>query len=102
MIAIGSNVNFTTYLSTSVMGQAFEQVTPFPWPMPAGLSEPVTSTKYSIEQILSTDPDVIFLIDSGGTSNPLLPQLQAAPLWKELTAVKAGNVFVMPHPTRSG
>ncbi len=81
MISIGSNVNFTTYLSTSIMGQAFAQVTQFPWPIPPGLSEPISSTKYSIEQILSTDPDVIFIIDSGDKSNPLVPQLATAPLW---------------------
>lgn len=56
--------------------------------------------QYSLEQVLVQDPDVILTIEHQGDP---LPDFRITPGWKDLRAVKAGNVYFLSeflqHPS---
>lgn len=92
----GTDTNVTTYLETSLQGSVFARVTPYPWPRTDLVPEGKDTVKYSIEEILRTDPDVIFLQDFAEGAAPLPEQLAANPIWRELTAVQKEEVISVP------
>ena len=56
--------------------------------------------RYSLEQVLARDPEVILTVEHKG--NPL-PDLRRLPGWQRLDAVREGRVYVLPevfqHPS---
>ena len=99
LVMFGSDVNFGIDTEDALTGGLLAEVTAYPWP-----SQPTEqgghgpgSTQYSLEGVLSVDPDVIFvqtLSFPGFEPPPLQEQMAANPLWGELKAVKNGEV----HP----
>ncbi len=52
--------------------------------------------QFSLEQIVSSDPEVIIIVDMKGTVPPVLKEeLEEHPVWREMTAVKQGKVFTI-------
>ena len=97
LVMFGSDVNFGIDTENALTGGLLAEVTDYPWP-----SQPAEqgghgpgSTQFSLEGVLSVDPDVIFvqtLAFPGFQPPPLSEQLAENPLWGELQAVKNGEV----------
>ena len=97
LVMFGSDVNFGIDTEKALTGGLLAEVTDYPWP-----SQPTEqgghgpgSTQFSLEGVLSVDPDVIFvqtLAFPGFQPPPLSEQLAANPLWGELKAVQNGEV----------
>jgi iron complex transport system substrate-binding protein len=95
-LAIGGvDANFDVNTDSSLLGSLLSLIGKYPWKDTAGGShEPGTAT-YSLEQILSTNPDVIFVETIQVTPTPPTPiskLLAGNPVWGQLKAVKNGHV----------
>ena len=97
LVMYGSDVNFGIDTEGALTGGLLAEVTNYPWPNPpldqGGHAS--GSIQFSLEGVLSVDPDVIFvqtLAFPGFQPPPLAEQLAANPLWGELQAVKNGEV----------
>jgi iron complex transport system substrate-binding protein len=51
--------------------------------------------QFSIEQLVSSDPDVIILPSKHGTAFTPPEVLREHPIWREITAVKQGRIFTI-------
>jgi iron complex transport system substrate-binding protein len=91
----GVDANFDVSTESSLLGSVLGLVGNYPWPETAGGShEPGTAT-YSLEEILQTDPDVIFVSTIRVTPEPPTPiseLLAGDPVWGRLEAVRNGHV----------
>ena len=100
LLMYGSDVNFNIFTAGSLPGGLLAQVTPYPWPAP-GPGAPAASDHepgaipYSLEKILATDPDVLFIasLTFAPGAQPLSKQLASNPVWSNLKAVKNHQVF---------
>ncbi len=100
LLIYGSDVNFNIFTTASLPGSMLSQVTSYPWPAPGAGTTPASDHEpgaiaYSLEKILATDPDVIFvasLTAASGTQS-LSAQLQSNPVWSHLKAVKNNQVY---------
>ena len=97
LVMFGSDVNFGIDTEGALTGGMLAEVTDYPWPVqPAELGgHGPGSTQFSLEGVLSVDPDVIFvqtLAFPGFQPPPLSEQLKENPLWSELKAVQNGEV----------
>lgn len=92
----GVDANFDVSTESSLLGSVLGVVGRYPWPETAGGShEPGTAT-YSLEEILLTDPDVIFVNTIQVTPQPPTPiseLLAGNPVWGRLEAVRNGRVI---------
>ncbi len=97
LVMYGSDVNFGINTESSLTGGLLAEVTGYPWPNPS-LEQGGHSSggmQFSLEGVLSVDPDVIFvqtIAFPGFQPPPLAEQLAANPLWSELRAVQNGEV----------
>ena len=93
LVMYGSDVNFGIDTEGALTGGLLAEVTDYPWPNPP-LDEGGHASggmQFSLEGVLSVDPDVIFVQTMsfpGFQPPPLAEQLAANPLWGELRAVK--------------
>ncbi len=97
LVMWGSDVNFGIDTEGSLTGGLLAEVTGYPWPNPP-LDQGGHASggiQFSLEGVLSVDPDVIFIQTiafPGFQPPPLAEQLSANPLWGELRAVMNGEV----------
>ncbi len=97
LVMYGSDVNFGIDTENALTGGLLAELTDYPWP-----SEPAEpgghapgGIQFSLEGVLSVDPDVIFvqtIAFPGFQPPPLQEQLAENPLWGELRAVKNGEI----------
>ena len=98
LVMWGSDVNFGIDTEDALTGGLLAEVTVYPWPNPS-LDEGGHASgglQFSLEGVLSVDPDVIFvqtIAFPGFEPPPLAEQLAANPLWSELKAVQNGEVY---------
>lgn len=100
LLMYGSDVNFNIFTAGSLPGGLLTQVTPYPWPAP-GPGAPAASDHepgaipFSLEKILATDPDVLFIasLTFAPGAQPLSKQLASNPVWSNLKAVKNHQVY---------
>jgi iron complex transport system substrate-binding protein len=100
LLMYGSDVNFNIFTAGSLPGGLLAQVTPYPWPA-AGPGAPAASDHepgaipYSLEKILATDPDVLFIATVGASPGApsLEKQLMSNPVWSNIKAVKNKQVY---------
>ena len=97
LIMYGSDVNFGIDTEASLTGGLLAEVTNYPWPNPSADQGGHASggMQFSLEGVLSVDPDVLFvqtLAFPGFQPPPLAEQLASNPLWSELRAVQNGEV----------
>ena len=90
------------YTTASPSCHLLSEVAQCPWPVPAGSTSP--SAPIAAERLLEVDPDVIFIQtfkyrraragpdDSRFQAPERLRELEASPFWRELRAVKTGQV----------
>lgn len=93
----GADVNFGIDTEEALTGGLLAEVTSYPWPNPSPDQGGHASggMQFSLEGVLSVDPDVIFvqtMAFPGFQPPPLAEQLSENPLWGELQAVKNGEV----------
>lgn len=83
----------------SIVGSVLAEVANYPWDdpnaTPTGLVE-----SYSLEQVLATNPDVLFIgtFLFGGGQGLLSEQLANNPLWGQIKAVQQGRVHEVSVP----
>ena len=97
LVMYGSDVNFGIDTEGALTGGLLAEVTGYPWPKPPPDEGGHASggMQFSLEGVLSVDPDVIFIQTiafPGFQPPPLAEQLAANPLWGELRAVQNGEV----------
>ena len=97
LVMYGSDVNFGIDTEGALTGGLLAEVTSYPWPKPAPDQGGHASggMQFSLEGVLSVDPDVIFvqtIAFPGFEPPPLAEQLAANPLWGELAAVKNDEI----------
>ena len=97
LVMYGSDVNFGIDTEGALTGGLLAEVTDYPWPKPPPDQGGHASggMQFSLEGVLSVDPDVIFvqtMAFPGFQPPPLAEQLAANPLWSELRAVRNGEV----------
>ena len=97
LVMYGSDVNFGIDTEGALTGGLLAQVTGYPWPKPSPDQGGHASggMQFSLEGVLSVDPDVIFvqtIAFPGFQPPPLAEQLADNPLWGELRAVQNGEV----------
>ncbi len=97
LVMYGSDVNFGIDTEGALTGGLLAEVTGYPWPKPPPDQGGHASggMQFSLEGVLSVDPDVIFvqtIAFPGFQPPPLAEQLAANPLWSELRAVQNGEV----------
>ena len=85
------------WTTSSPLGQMLAQVTKYPWPATAGAE----SEAISPEQVLATNPEVIFIPALPANANTTMFQKNKAalvvnPIWKELKAVQTNQVYEVP------
>lgn len=78
----------------SAIGSLLAEYTAYPWP--AASEGESGFLEIGLETILATDPAHIWVLDFGfdPKAKPLLEQLDADPLWRQLAAVKSGSVHL--------
>ena len=97
LVMYGSDVNFGIDTEGALTGGLLAEVTGYPWPNPS-LDQGGHASggmQFSLEGVLSVDPDVIFvqtMAFPGFQPPPLTEQLAGNPLWSELRAVRNGEV----------
>jgi iron complex transport system substrate-binding protein len=96
LLISGIDANFSTVTESGLVGSILSTVGDYPWQDTAsGNHEPGTAS-YSLEQILRTDPDVIFVQTIQVTPDPPTPiseLLADNPVWGQLKAVKNDHVI---------
>ncbi len=98
LVMWGSDVNFGIDTEGALVGGLLSEVVGYPWPNPP-LDQGGHASggiQFSLEGVLSVDPDVIFIQTisfPGFEPPPLGEQLAANPLWGELKAVQSGQVY---------
>ncbi|MEM9504064.1 MAG: ABC transporter substrate-binding protein, partial [Cyanobacteria bacterium P01_E01_bin.43] len=94
----GSTLNrwlgkFLIETDRGTVGSLLQRLTHYPWPEPANhRGEPGFMT-YSLPQIVTINPDVIFVQTYPPAQRPLSQQLARHPLWNQLTAVQTHQVY---------
>lgn len=99
LVMTGSGPDFGIETDRGLIGSLFAEVTSYPW----SPSNPNAESghaggfeAYTIEKVLQVDPDVIFVNSFVfGNSQPLSEQFAGSPVWRELKAVKTGQVYEM-------
>lgn len=91
LIMYGADVNFGIDTEGSLVGSLLAELTPYPWPAPAeDGGHQAGGMAYSLEKVLETDPDHIFIetFSFAADAPSLSEQFAANPLWSKLKAVK--------------
>lgn len=95
LIMYGSDVNFGIDTAGSLVGSMLAEVTEYPWPAPAADGgHQAGGMAYSLEKVLETDPDWIFVetFSFGDDAPSLSEQFKANPLWAKLQAVQQEQI----------
>ncbi|MFC4598883.1 ABC transporter substrate-binding protein [Cohnella hongkongensis] len=101
LILYGADVNFGIDTEGSLVGSMLAELTPYPWPAPAeDGGHQAGGMAYSLEKVLETDPDHIFIetFRFGPDAKPLSEQFAANPLWGKLKAVKENQITEVRTP----
>jgi iron complex transport system substrate-binding protein len=95
-IAIGGvDANFNVSTDSSLLGSVLREVGNYPWEHTAGGSHEPGTASYSLERILRSNPDVIFVLTIAVSSAPPTPiseLLAGNPVWGQLAAVQNHHV----------
>lgn len=95
LIIYGADVNFGIDTAGSLVGSMLAEVTSYPWPAPAAQGgHQEGGMAYSLEKVLETDPDQLFIetFAFAPDAPSLSKQFAANPLWSKLKAVKENHV----------
>ncbi|TDC43391.1 ABC transporter substrate-binding protein [Micromonospora sp. KC213] len=85
----GTSIGVNT--SDDLLGHLLAQVFDYPWPSKGGGFD--TAQAYSVEEILTRDPDIVFIqsFTFGPDAKTVTAQYAENPVWKRITAVREGR-----------
>ncbi|WP_216820532.1 ABC transporter substrate-binding protein [Synechococcus sp. BDU 130192] len=92
LLTNGTEGNFYVATDQSLVGSILAQVANYPWRLSGQIPSALNWVMLSQEEILTLDPDVIFILTPSANPNRL-EQLQQDAFWKELKAVKNEQVY---------
>ncbi|WP_172799613.1 ABC transporter substrate-binding protein [Leptolyngbya sp. O-77] len=103
----GSTLNllsrrFIIETDVGTMGSLLQQLTHYPWIEPAGKRMEPGLMTVSLDRIVQSNPDVIFVQTYPPSTAPLSQQLTNNPRWKRLKAVQTGQVHEVDQFWHSG
>ncbi len=102
LIMYGSDVNFAIVTDSGLGGTVLKERAEYPWKVGDPAEDPYGegSIPYSLEKLLETNPDVIFVesYSFSPDTKPLSEQLSELPLWSKLKAVREGKVIEVRSP----
>lgn len=101
LILYGADVNFGIDTEGSLVGSLIAGLTPYPWPAPADDGgHQAGGMAYSLEKVLETNPDHIFIetFSFSPDAPPLSAQFAANPIWGKLKAVEEGQITEVRTP----
>ncbi|AFY82816.1 ABC transporter substrate-binding protein [Oscillatoria acuminata] len=101
MVMQGSPSRYFVATNQSLVGSTLAELTPYPWRLGYNSASAINWTTYSFEEILSVDPDFIFIINSSRAPD-LISGLKTHRLWQTLTAVKRSQVFALEEDQIGG
>ncbi|MEU4779099.1 ABC transporter substrate-binding protein [Micromonospora sp. NPDC023633] len=90
----GTSIGVNT--SDDLLGHLLSQVFDYPWPSKGGGFD--TAQAYNVEEILTRDPDIVFIqsFTFGPDAKTVSAQYAANPVWKRITAVREGRAHEVP------
>lgn len=90
----GTSIGVNT--SDDLLGHLLSQVFDYPWPSKGGGFD--TAQAYNVEEILTRDPDIVFIqsFTFGPDARTVSAQYAANPVWKRITAVREGRAHEVP------
>ncbi|WP_218106078.1 ABC transporter substrate-binding protein [Micromonospora citrea] len=90
----GTSIGVNT--SDDLLGHLLSQVFDYPWPNRGGGFD--SAQAYSVEEILTRDPDVVFIqsFTFGPDAKTVSAQYADNPVWKRITAVREGRAYEVP------
>ncbi|MDG4795688.1 ABC transporter substrate-binding protein [Micromonospora sp. WMMD1082] len=82
--------------SDDLLGHLLSQVFGYPWPSKGGGFD--TAQAYSVEEILTRDPDIVSIqsFTFGPDTKTVSAQYAENPVWKRITAVREGRAHEVP------
>ncbi|WP_020620688.1 ABC transporter substrate-binding protein [Paenibacillus daejeonensis] len=102
VIIYGSDVNFSVITDSGLGGTVMTEIAEYPWKVERPEDDPYGegAVPYSLERLITEDPDVIFVQSYSFSPDaaPVSEQLAASPLWEKLTAVQNGQVHEVRSP----
>lgn len=101
LILYGSDINFGIDTEGSLVGSLLSELTPYPWPAPTeDEGHQAGGMAYSLEKVLETNPDYIFVetFKFSPDAPPLSDQFAANPIWGRLNAVKENQIVEVRTP----
>ncbi|MFS0723084.1 ABC transporter substrate-binding protein [Paenibacillus sp. 1P07SE] len=102
LIIYGSDVNFSVITDSGLGGTVMKEISDYPWKVEKPEDDPFGegAVPYSLERLLTEDPDVIFVqsYTFSPDAAPISEQLAASPLWEKLAAVQSGQVHEVRSP----
>ncbi|KWX04699.1 iron ABC transporter substrate-binding protein [Carbonactinospora thermoautotrophica] len=95
LVIYGSDKNFQVDSAGSIVGGLLARVARYPWEDRGTGGHQAGGSTYSMEEIITRNPDVIFVetMAFGPNPTPLSRQLAENPLWKRIKAVEEGRVY---------
>ncbi|TDC83924.1 ABC transporter substrate-binding protein [Micromonospora sp. KC606] len=90
----GTSIGVNT--SDDLLGHLLSQVFDYPWPNRGGGFD--NAQAYSVEEILTRDPDIVFVqsFTFGPDAKTVSAQYAENPVWKRITAVREGRAYEVP------
>jgi iron complex transport system substrate-binding protein len=90
----GTSIGVNT--SEDLLGHLMSQVFAYPWPSKGGGFD--TAQAYSVEEILSRNPDIVFIqsFTFGPDAKTVTAQYANNPVWKQVKAVRDGRAYEVP------
>ncbi|MCT7957522.1 ABC transporter substrate-binding protein [Laspinema palackyanum] len=101
MVMRGTPSAFHVATVESLVGSTLAELTPYPWELGDRSPSAISWATYSVEEILSIDPDFIFIINSSRAPD-LISGLKTHRLWQTLTAVKRDQVYALDEDKIGG
>lgn len=101
MVMRGTPSSFHVATAQSLVGSTLAELTPYPWRLGDRSPSAINWATYSFEEILSVDPDFIFIINNSRAPD-LISGLKTHRLWQTLTAVQRNQVFALDEDQIGG
>ncbi|AFZ54111.1 ABC transporter substrate-binding protein [Cyanobacterium aponinum UTEX 3222] len=101
LVTNGYKGNFFIATKESLLGSVLDELTNYPWSISGNNPSAINWVSLSSEEILTINPDIIFVLVKSPSSN-LLGDLRKDSFWQELKAVKNNQVYPLEEEKVGG
>ncbi len=101
MVMRGTPSAFHVATAESLVGSTLAELTPYPWRLGDRSPSAINWATYSFEEILSIDPDFIFIINNSRAPD-LISGLKTHRLWQALKSVQRDQVYALDEDQIGG